>query len=155
MAGAFPELTLPAAALQTRERDGGRDVLDSVRRRWVRLTPEEWVRQHLVAYLIGALAYPPGLLAIEREVRYLQAAHRADVLAVGRDHQPLLLAECKAASVPINQGVFDQAARYNSVVQAPYLVVTNGLDHYCCRVEVETQHYTFLDAIPAFDEATR
>ncbi|MEM6782138.1 MAG: type I restriction enzyme HsdR N-terminal domain-containing protein [Bacteroidota bacterium] len=146
---------MPAAALQVRERDGGQDVLDPVRRRWVRLTPEEWVRQHLVSYLLGPLAYPRGLLAIEHEVRYLNAAHRADVLAVGRGHQPLLLAECKAATVPIDQAAFDQAARYNTVVRAPYLVVTNGLVHYCCRVDAERQRYDFLDAIPEFEEAMR
>ncbi|MEM8599243.1 MAG: type I restriction enzyme HsdR N-terminal domain-containing protein [Bacteroidota bacterium] len=154
MAERFPTLTLPGAALQVRERHGRRDVLDPVRQRWVRLTPEEWVRQHLVGYLLGPLGYPRGLLAIEREVRYLEAAHRADVLAVGRDHQPLLLAECKAASVPIDQNAFDQAARYNSVVRARYLVVTNGLVHYCCRVDAATNHYAFLDAMPTFEEAT-
>ncbi|MEM8558210.1 MAG: type I restriction enzyme HsdR N-terminal domain-containing protein [Bacteroidota bacterium] len=153
MAPELPRLAFPPLSARLRDTPRGHEVLDPVRRRWVRLTPEEWVRQHLLAYLIDALGYPQGLLAVEREVRYLDAAHRADVLAVGRDQQPLLLAECKAASIPIDQGAFDQAARYNTVVRARYVVVTNGLTHYCCHVDLETQHYAFRDAIPAFEDA--
>jgi hypothetical protein len=100
-------------------------VLDPVRRRWVRLTPEEGVRQGLLRHLL-ALGYPAGLLAVERPFRFLERTWRADVVAYDRHRRPLLLAECKAPGVPLTQAVLDQLARYNVVVRAGLLVLTNG-----------------------------
>lgn len=153
MAERFPTLAFPPASLDVRDGDRGRMVRDPVRRAWVRLTPEEWVRQHLIHALTGPLGYPVGLLVVEREVRYLGEVRRADLVAYDRARRPLLMAECKAPGVALDQACFDQAARYNTVVQAPYLLVTNGQAHYCCRVERATGRYTFVEAIPSFSDA--
>lgn len=138
-------LAFPAYDLPTREAHGRTVVLDPVRRKWVRLTPEEWVRQHLLRYL-AELGYPPGLTAVEKGFAYLGATWRADVAVYDRTRHPLLLAECKAPGVPVGQATFDQLARYNVVVRARALLATNGLVHYCCVSGPEG--YRFLDAIP-------
>ena len=133
----------------TTRTDGDRTlVLDPVRRQWVALTPEEAVRQRLVADLL-ALGYPAGLLAVERAVPFGGKVWRADLVAYGRDQRAALLAECKAEGVPITQATFDQLARYNAVVQAPALVVDNGAARYCC-----VRHaggWRFVDAVPRFE----
>lgn len=148
----LPPLAFPEAALQTRTDAAGRaQVCCLARRRWVRLTPEEWVRQHLLAYL-GSLGYPAGLVAVEKEMAYLGLAHRADVVVHDRRARPWLLAECKAPDVPIAQTTFEQAARYNTVARAPYLAVTNGLDTYCAHVDFATGRRRFLDGFPAFPD---
>jgi hypothetical protein len=119
-------VSLPPHAIETRSDARGRAVvLDPIRRRWVRLTPEEGVRQELLRQLI-ALGYPAGLMAVERPFRYLERSWRADIVAYDRERRPLLLAECKAPGVPLGQGVLDQLARYNVVVRAEVLVLTNG-----------------------------
>ena len=132
----------------TTRTEGGRTwVHDPVRRRWVALTPEEGVRQRLLADLL-ALGYPAGLLAVERGVPYGGRTWRADVVAYGRDQRPALLAECKAPGVPIAQATFDQLARYNAVLDAPVLVVDNGAVRYCCVRE--GVGWRFAEAIPPF-----
>ena len=128
--------------------DGGRTlVLDPVRRRYVALTPEEGVRQLLLADLL-ALGYPPGLLAVEKGLAFGGKTWRADAVAYGRGGAALLLAECKAPEVAVSQATFDQLARYNAVLGAPVLVVDNGRVRYCCR-RGDTG-WAFVDAIPAF-----
>ncbi|WP_412068280.1 type I restriction enzyme HsdR N-terminal domain-containing protein [Rubrivirga sp. IMCC43871] len=135
------------SALRTRTEGGRTLVHDPVRRRWVALTPEEGVRQHLLTDLL-ALGYPVGLLAVEKGLVYAGSSWRADVVAYGRDQRPALLAECKAPGVPIDQSTFDQLARYNAVLDAPTLVVDNGAARYCC-VRGDTG-WRFVDAIPRF-----
>ncbi len=133
--------------LVTRE-DGGRTlVLDPVRRRYVALTPEEGVRQLLLADLL-ALGYPPGLLAVEKGLAFGGKTWRADAVAYGRGGQVLLLAECKAPEVAVSQATFDQLARYNAVLGAPVLVVDNGRVRYCCVRGAKG--WAFVDALPAF-----
>ena len=144
-------LNLPAYEFRVTERDDRRVIYDPVRQTYVRLTPEEWVRQHFVQYLIQELGVPAGLLATEAAFPYEGRSWRADVVAHDRRGDPLLLVECKAPSVSIGQDAFDQGARYNLVLGAPYLVVTNGLTHYACRVDLEAQEYAFLDDLPPYD----
>ena len=139
---AFPPYDLP-----TRHEAGKAYVLDTVRRAWVRLTPEEWVRQHLLRYLADQ-GYPAGLTAVEKGFAYEGRTWRADAVVFDRHRQPLLLAECKAPEVPIGQAVFDQLARYNVTVRARCLLATNGLVHYCCLLS--EGRYRFLDGIPTF-----
>lgn len=127
-------------------------ILDPVRRKYVRLTPEEWVRQHFVQYLIREHDVPRSLVAIEMGFTYQGMARRADVVVHDRRGQPLLMVECKSPDVAIGQEVFDQVARYNRVVQARYLVVTNGRVHYCCLVDREQHTYRFLDELPPYAE---
>src|SRR5690606_20208859 len=124
-------------------------VLDPVRRRWVRLTPEERVRQ-LLLRLLADLGHPTGLTAVEKGFDYLGAVWRADVVVHDRRGRPLLMAECKAPDVPVTQATFDQLARYNAVVGARALLATNGRVHYCCARDADGA-YRFLDAIPTFD----
>ena len=153
MSALFPPLAFPAVQLAVRADDAGRPVVrDPVRRRFVRLTPEEWVRQHLLAHLL-ALGYPAGLMAVEKLVppaagAPARAAWRADVVAYDRDRRPRLLAECKAPGVPVAQATFDQLARYNAALRAPVLLVTNGLVHYCRVAGIDGAR--FVSAIPPF-----
>jgi len=122
------QLPTPPPTLPTRSGAGGRaEVLDPVRRRWVAFTPEEGVRQRLLRHLL-ALGYPAGLLAVERPFPYMGQMWRADVVAYDRSHRPLVLAECKAPGVRLGQAVLDQLARYNTVVKAGILVLTNGAE---------------------------
>ncbi|MDX1548816.1 MAG: type I restriction enzyme HsdR N-terminal domain-containing protein [Rhodothermales bacterium] len=144
-------LNLPAYAFRTREQGGRAMIFDPVRRKYVRLTPEEWVRQHFVQFLIREQGVPAALVAIEMGFTYQGMGRRADVVVHDRRGRPLLMVECKAPSVEIRQAVFDQVARYNKVVQARYLVVTNGLVHYCYVPDYEAGAYHFLDALPAYE----
>jgi hypothetical protein len=144
-------LNLPAYEFRTTERAGKRHIYDPFRQTYVRLTPEEWVRQHVVQYLIQELGVPAGLVATETSMQYQGQPWRADVVVHDRQGDPLLLVECKAPSVPIRQDAFDQGARYNLVFDAPVLVVTNGQEHYACRVDPDSGEYAFLDDLPSYE----
>ena len=141
---------MPTYEFRTAERDGKRTVYDPVRDRYVRLTPEEWVRQHFVQYLVQALRVPAGLVAVEAAFEFQGQPQRADIIVHDRRGEPLLLVECKAPRVSIGQDAFDQGARYNLVLGAPYLVVTNGQTHYACAIDFENRSYTFLDDLPPY-----
>lgn len=144
-------LNLPTYAFRTTEQEGSPSIYDPVRGRYVRLTPEEWVRQHFVQYLIQELDVPAGLVAVEAAFQFQDQPRRADIIAHDRQGAPLLLVECKAPRVSVDQDAFDQCARYNIVLGAPYLVVTNGLTHYACAIDFDDQSYTFLDDLPPYD----
>ncbi len=146
-------LNFPSAyAFDLREVDGHREILDPLRRKYVRLTPEEWVRQNLVQYLIADLGYPRGLTAIEKGIDLHGKPFRADVIVYDRQGQAVLMAECKEPAVAIGQDTFDQIAVYNRVVQARCLVVSNGLVHYCYAIDREKEEYRFLDRVPRYEE---
>jgi hypothetical protein len=123
-------------------------VFDAVRRRWVVATPEEWVRQHVIAFLVAHRGVPPGLIAVERAVPHPTLPRRADVLVYSPEGQARLLVECKAPGVAITQAVFEQAARYARVLSAPYVLVTNGLRHVCYRIAGDT--LVFEPDVPVF-----
>ncbi len=141
----------PTGPFDIQQHDGRLVILDAVRRKRVRLTPEEWVRQHLVRFLTETLGYPLGLLAVEKSFAASGGPRRADLVAYGRDGRPRLIAECKAPDVKLTQAVFDQVSRYNTTTLAPHLVVTNGRAHYCWVVDRAAATYRFLDAIPPFE----
>lgn len=146
-------LNLPRARFKiTRCVDGIVRIHDRLRRKDVALTPEEWVRQHFVNYLVSCLGYPSGLMANEVTIRLNRTSKRCDTVVYSRDGQPLMVVEYKAPSVKVTQGVFDQAARYNTVVGARYLAVSNGVSHYCCRFDGSDAGYSFLRAIPRYEE---
>ena len=145
-------LNLPTYEFRTTERNGKRMIYDPLRDRYVRLTPEEWVRQHFVQYLIQELDVPGGLVAIEASFQYQDQPRRADAIVHDRHGDSLLLVECKAPRVSINQDAFDQCARYNIVLEAPYLVVTNGHIHYACAIDFEDRSYSFLDDLPPYND---
>ena len=148
----FPKLNLPAYDLRTSERSGKAWVYDVFRDKYVRHTPEEHVRQQFVHYLIDAHGVPAGLVAIEQPVDVNGQSQRADVVVYDRQACPLLLIECKAPSQSIEQAVFDQASRYNLSLGAPFLVVTNGHEHYACRIDRSANRINFLPDLPTFEE---
>lgn len=123
-----------------------------VRRKNVALTPEEWVRQHLLAFLVNDKNFPAGLIGVEKQLKVNGLPRRTDILVYSRGMKKILLAECKAPAVNINQEVFDQAARYNLSLGVKYFVLTNGLQTFCCTMNHEKQQYTFLREIPEFGE---
>lgn len=129
-----------------------RMIFDPIRKKYVKLTPEEWVRQHFVQFLIQERGVPRSLVAIEMAFTYQGMARRADIVVHDRTARPLLMAECKAPDIEITQAAFDQVARYNKVVQARYLVVTNGVVHYCCALDRDAHTYRFLDDLPRYEE---
>ena len=123
-------------------------IFDALRRKNVVLTPEEWVRQHFVHYLIGTLGYPKSLISIERGTSYNTLQKRTDLCVYNQEGKPHLLIECKAAYVPITQDVVKQVSVYNQTLQAKYVVITNGMQHYCWQVDFETRKYEPLQEIP-------
>jgi hypothetical protein len=148
----LPKLNLPGMEARTRAGDGGRpEIFDPVRKKFVRLTPEEWVRQHFLHFMTGYLGYPPSLVAVEAAIRYNRMVRRFDILAYRSGGIPALVVECKAPSVRITQDVFDQAAMYNMTLKVGYLAVTNGLEHFACRIDHEKQTYAFLPEMPTFE----
>lgn len=132
-------------------REGREMILDTLRQKYVVITPEEWVRQNFVRYLIESLGYPQGRTAIETGFTFQGMQCRADVLVYDKQGKALLMGECKAPEIKLKQTVFDQIGRYNTVVQADYLVATNGLQHYCCQIDREKNTYQFLDAVPNYN----
>ncbi len=125
-------------------------VLDVLRRRYVKLTPEEWVRQHFVHFLIEHKGFPAALLANEISLKIGEKTLRADSVLFGRDLKPRMIIEYKAPSIPISQKVFDQIFTYNLILHVDYLVVSNGLEHYCCKMDHANQKYLFLEDIPSY-----
>lgn len=149
-----PDLTLPGIDSVIR-RTGERDaILCLIRKKYVALTPEEWVRQHVLHYLVRHRGYPASLIAVERGFEYQGMPWRADIVAHDRRGKPLLLVECKAPQIALRQEVFEQVSRYNLVVGARYAAVSNGLEHYCFMLDRETRAISFLADIPAFEIAT-
>ncbi|WP_289737487.1 type I restriction enzyme HsdR N-terminal domain-containing protein [Paramuribaculum intestinale] len=149
----IPALNLPAAAPDIRMMAEYKEVYDPLRRRWVALTPEEWVRQHFVAWLTGALGYPASLMANEVGLRLNGTLRRCDTIIYDRSLRPLVVVEYKAPSVTISQRAFDQIARYNLVLRARALMVSNGLLHYCC-IYCPDGTYRFLSEVPSYGQLT-
>lgn len=127
-------------------------ILDPLRRKYVKLTPEEWVRQNFVQYLINEGKYPAGLLGIEVFFRLNKLKRRIDILVHNRLGQPVMIVECKAPEVKIDEAVFEQIATYNFKYKLPYLVVTNGLHHYACKFDHDKMKFEYLLVIPVYDD---
>lgn len=143
------ELNLPAHPFKIRKHaDGAMEILDPVRNKYIILTPEEWVRQHFVQFMISEGGLPAGRIAIEYSIELNRMARRCDVVYFDQEGKPQLIVECKRPSVAITQETFDQIARYNLVLQVPYLAVTNGLEHYYCTLDHESKRYRFLRSFP-------
>lgn len=147
----FEKLNLPVFDIKLRrDEDGAIRVYDPMREKWLVLTPEEWVRQHFVHYLTEVVGYPKALIANEVGLKFNDMQRRCDTVVFHRDLTPACIVEYKRPSVEITQKVFDQIARYNSVLGAAHLIVSNGLRHYCCHFAGEG--YEFLRAIPDFND---
>lgn len=143
-------LNLPYYAAKISEKEGKRTIYDVVRRKYVALTPEEWVRQHFVNYLIIEKKYPAGLIANEVALTLNGTSKRCDTVVYGKFLAPLMIVEYKAPNIEIKQTVFDQIIRYNIIMRVRYLVVSNGIDHYCCCIDYEKNSYSYLDGIPDY-----
>ena len=145
-------LNLPEYSLKTRINEGKQEIFDIVRKKYVTLTSEEWVRQHIIHYLIESKHVPASLLAVEKKVVLNQLTRRTDVVVFDRNANPRMIVECKAPQIKINQDVFDQIVRYNMVLKVDYLLVTNGLKHYCCKMLYDQMNYQFVENIPEYEE---
>lgn len=143
-------LNLPPFDYKIKKNDANSLIFDVLRKKYVVLTPEEWVRQHFAHYLMQQLNYPKSLISIERGANYNRLQKRIDLCVYNNKGNPHLLVECKAAHVSITQEVVKQVSVYNQSLQAPFVVITNGLQHYCWHVNFETRSYTPLPDIPAF-----
>jgi len=144
------QLNLPAFSFRILHRAGKPYIFDDFRKRYVALTPEEWVRQHFLRWLKDHLGYPGGLMAVEASLQYNRMPRRADAIIYGTGGNPLMIIECKAPEVAITQDVFDQVARYNYPFGVGYLVVTNGREHFCCVRDEKKQTWQFLEEVPPF-----
>lgn len=141
-------LNLPAFDCKITKSGANYMIFDALRRKNVILTPEEWVRQHFVHYLISSLNYPKSLLSIERGTSYNKLQKRTDLCVYNQEGKPHLLVECKAAHVPITQEVVKQVSTYNQTLHAKYVVITNGMQHFCWQVDFETRKFEPLQEIP-------
>lgn len=147
-----PPLNLPDANLNIRKDNDLVKVFDILRQKFVALTPEEFVRQTFVSYLINHLHYPKSIMANEIQIELNGTIRRCDTVVFSAIKKPLMIVEYKAPSVSISQDVFNQIVRYNMVLKAKYLVVSNGIAHYCCKINYDENKYSFLHNIPDFSE---
>lgn len=144
----FPELNLPKANLKLKDNL----IWDVLRKKYVQNTPEEWVRQHFIHYLINDLSYPIGLMASERLVKYNNMSKRCDIVAFSNELKTLMIVECKAPKIKLTEDVFYQIAKYNFTLKAPLLILTNGLQHIAAKIDLEKNQIEYLRKIPDFKE---
>ncbi len=145
-------LNLPPGDVRLRHASRGNEIYDPLRKKWLLLTPEEWVRQHFTTYMQTRLSYPASLMANEIAIKLNNTTKRCDTVVYDRNGQPIMIVEYKAPSIPLTQDVFNQIARYSIALRVKYLVVSNGLRHYCCALDTEARRYRFLQAIPSYNE---
>ena len=143
-------LNLPSYSLKIKEENGTSYIFDEIRKKYLVLTPEEWVRQHLIQFLIRDKKYPRSLIKLEGGLKLNSLQKRSDILLFNRHGEKILLVECKAPSVKITQDTFDQIARYNFVHKVPWLLVSNGLQHFCCEIDFEKQSFKFAEELPEY-----
>lgn len=146
------ELNLPSFDINVKKIGGKLSILDPLRRKFVALTPEEWVRQHFVNFLLREKGYPAALIANEIQIDLNKLKKRCDSVVYNRDLSPLMIIEYKAPDVDITQQVFDQIVRYNIVLKVKYLIVSNGLNHYCCIMDYHKQSFSYLSDIPNYTD---
>ena len=144
------QLNLPEAEVKIKKINEKDYIFDRLRKQYVRLTPEEYVRQQFVSFLIEHKGYPSGLLANEISITLGNVRKRCDTILYDNYLNPLMIIEYKSPAVVINQKTFDQIARYNLVLQVPWLIVSNGLQHFCCHTDTEKKEYVFLNEIPEY-----
>ncbi len=130
-------------------------IFDPIRKKYLVLQPEEFVRQLVLLHLMKEEEYPQNRIRVEMMLKVNELKKRCDILIFDKDLKPYLLVECKAANIKITQDTFDQIARYNLSLEVKYLLVTNGLDTYCCEMDYENSSYTFLDEIPSFEHPNK
>lgn len=147
-------LNLPSFDAKIRKSGSGSEIFDPLRRKYVSLTPEEWVRQHFVHYLVNEKRYPASLMANEAAIKLNSLTRRCDTIVYNNKLEPLAIIEYKEPNVPVSQQVFDQIVRYNIVLKVRYLIVSNGMTHYCCRMNYNTMSVEYLQEIPDYTVLT-
>jgi len=144
------KLNLPEYSFRIKTAEGKSQIFDSLRKKFIRLTPEEWVRQNFVQFLITEKKYSPSLIVVEAGVKVNNNPQRADLVVFDRQGSPVLAAEFKSPDVKISQQTFDQIVRYNMQLKVKFLIVSNGMEHYCCSINYAENSYAFLQEIPYF-----
>lgn len=145
------KLNLPEQTFRFKEEENKTFIFDDFRKKFVVLTPEEWVRQNFLMYLITGLDFPKSLISVEAGLKLYQRIKRTDIVVYDKQGNPVLIVECKAPEIKLDEKVFDQIVRYNMALQVNFLVVTNGLEHYCCQIDYQKQTYNFLKTIPNYN----
>lgn len=145
-------LNLPTYEIKIAQRGNKQLIFDFLRRKYVALTPEEWVRQHFVHYLIEHKGYPAGLIGNEVELNVGEKKLRCDTILYNKVAHPHMIIEYKAPQIKLQQKTFDQISAYNLLLKVDYLIVSNGMQHICCRMDYENQKYCFLEDIPNYQE---
>lgn len=145
-------LNLPPFEIKLRGTKAQPQIFDILRKKYITLTPEEWVRQHFVHFLVEHKGYPAALMANEIQLKVGEKTLRADSVLYSRDLKPRMIIEYKAPHIPITQKVFDQISIYNMLLHVDYLVVSNGLQHYICKMDYNDKKYLFLEDIPDYKE---
>ena len=144
------QLAFPAYSFRVKNSENKTTIFDVIRKKFVVLTPEEWVRQHVVHFLIDHRNYPKSLINVEKAIMVNGTTKRYDVVVFKPDGSIFLLVECKAPKVKITQHTFDQIARYNLTLKGEYQMVTNGLEHYYCQIDYEAENYHFITEVPLY-----
>jgi len=144
-------LSLPVYDFKYTERENKKYIFDIIRKKYVLLTPEEWVRQNFMRYLLEEKGYIQSLVQVEMFFKLNRLSKRADIALFDRKGKPKVLVECKSPKVAISQAVFEQVARYNLSFKVDFLIVTNGMQHFCCKMDYEKKSYTFVNEIPSFE----
>jgi len=147
------KLNFPQFEYRFKSTENKVSIFDVIRKKFIILQPEEWVRQHCVHYLINEKKYPKSLINVEKELNINGLKKRYDIVIFNPDGSILLIVECKSYDITINQNTFDQIARYNLALNAEFLMVTNGLNHYYCQMDTEAERYQFLRDIPNYKKA--
>ncbi len=145
------KLNLPSYTFKLKSNENKTLIFDNLRKKHLVLTPEEWVRQHFVQFLVKEKNYPVSLIAVEKQLVINNLKKRTDIVIFSSDGTPNIIVECKAPKIKIAQDTFDQIARYNLKLNANYLIVTNGLQHYFCKLDKENKTYIFLKDIPSYN----
>lgn len=145
-------LNLPSYHFRIEQRAEKQMIFDQFRKKMVVLTPEEWVRQNFLMYLVHEKHYPESRTAVETSLKVAKRAKRTDIVVYNEHLKPLLIVECKAPSVKIDASVFEQIVRYNISLQVDHLVVTNGMDHFCCKLDYSDNSYSFLPELPDYKD---
>jgi hypothetical protein len=148
------DLNLPQYPLEVKTSGAQELVFDKIRKKYVVLTPEEWVRQHFLNYLIYDLTYPKSLIRIESGLVVNNLGKRTDIVVYNQAIEPFLLVECKASRVHLNEKAMEQLAIYNRTMKAEFLVLTNGLKHYCCKMDYDSGSYQFQSELPPFENSS-
>ncbi len=144
------KLNFPVYSFRFKNSENKVAIFDEIRKKFMLLTPEEWVRQHTVQFLLQDKKFPKSYINVEKLIKINDLSKRYDVVVFQPNGEIFLLIECKAPEVPISQNTFDQIARYNLVLKAKYLMVTNGLNHYFCQMDFENEKYIFLKELPEY-----